>query len=72
MIWFFILGLIFCGWGGYFLIDFIKNNKKLYEVFSKKEGIPVSYYRQIIAAILGVIIGISFIIKFVKLLVQTT
>lgn len=63
MIWLFILGLVFCAWGGYFLVDFIKNNKKIYEAFTEKEGIPVSYYRQLISSIIGVLIGLFLILR---------
>lgn len=63
MIWIFILGLIFCAWGGYFLIDFIKNNKKIYDTFSEKEGIPISYYRQLISSMIGIFIGLFFILR---------
>ena len=63
MVWLFLLGLSFCILGLYFFIDFIKNKKEIYDLYSEEEGIPVSFYRQIIAAILGVLIGTYFILK---------
>lgn len=60
MIWIFLLGLGFCFLGFFFLFDFIKNKKDLYNTYLDEEGIPVSYYRQLVAAIIGIAIGLYF------------
>lgn len=66
MIWIFLLGLGFCFSGFFFLFDFIKNKKDLYNTYLDEEGIPVSYYRQLIAAIIGIATGLYFMLKFIK------
>jgi len=66
MFWFFLLGFGFCFSGFFFLIDFIKNRKDIYNTYLDEESIPVSYYRQLIAAILGITIGLYFMVKFMN------
>lgn len=43
MIWFFLLGFGFCFSGFFFLIDFIKNRKDIYNTYLDEESIPVTH-----------------------------
>ncbi len=63
-----VIGIVFLVYGIYSLVDWIKNRKTLYWEYKEFEGgIPVSYYRHIIIAILSIIIGISGILNFFEL-----
>lgn len=64
-----VVGIFFLVYGIYSLVDWIKNREKLYWEYKEFEGgIPVSYYRHIITALLSLIIGIFGILDYLDTL----
>lgn len=64
-----IIGIVFLVYGIYSLVDWIKNKKSLYWDYKEFEGgIPISYYRHIITALLSLTIGIFGILNYFDVL----